>query len=145
VNNKNTAAVLENNLITLVVKAKVNIDEKKIDPVQFFDADTPLRAAFDLFGALFHNYGNPRLELFQPSFKKIEGLFKDVERIVLGIFRPHVQDKTMNKLIFIFSFIANVEFYNKVWANSDLYFELFTLINAMSKYTQFHYHLDERR
>jgi len=131
---------VERNMLKIIVKAKILIENKNLSLVDFLKADVPLRQAFDIFAELFDYYGEGlRIQRLQNKFQRAASLLREVQVISAAMLKPHLQPKSLARLDLVFDFLADPSLYNKIWTNQDLYLELFLLVNSMSKYTQFHY------
>eukprot|EP01103_Thecamoeba_quadrilineata_P020339 TRINITY_DN8673_c0_g1_i1.p1 TRINITY_DN8673_c0_g1~~TRINITY_DN8673_c0_g1_i1.p1 ORF type:complete len:235 (+),score=47.16 TRINITY_DN8673_c0_g1_i1:23-727(+) len=135
----NKAKDIETLILKFIIKAKVHVDNKTITVEHLLQADKPLREAFETFAELFDFYGDAQVNRLVPKFKRVADLIRQVEKITVDIFSPHLRPKNLERLKSLFNFIADVDFYIQVWSHPDVYLELFLLVNSMNKYTQFHF------
>eukprot|EP01103_Thecamoeba_quadrilineata_P005744 TRINITY_DN15507_c0_g1_i1.p1 TRINITY_DN15507_c0_g1~~TRINITY_DN15507_c0_g1_i1.p1 ORF type:complete len:200 (-),score=42.23 TRINITY_DN15507_c0_g1_i1:84-683(-) len=139
-NQPKRSEIVEKNLFKLVAKAMVLSDEKLVTLNEFLVADDSLRKSFDLLYDLYDYYGHPeKVKNARPKFERIVALLREVESILDGIFRPHLQPKSMGRIKSIFDSLADIDWIMGVYLCPDINDELFELVNALSKYTQFHY------
>eukprot|EP01101_Sappina_pedata_P007047 TRINITY_DN3649_c0_g2_i1.p1 TRINITY_DN3649_c0_g2~~TRINITY_DN3649_c0_g2_i1.p1 ORF type:complete len:207 (+),score=98.98 TRINITY_DN3649_c0_g2_i1:42-623(+) len=129
-----------NNILKLVIKAKVLSDEKLISTKDFLQADVPLRQAFEILERLYTLNGNDvRINQNLDKFNDASAQFRIVESMVSERFQPHVQPKTMNRIKQIFELLADTDFLVNAFKSNDVAEELAELVIATTKYTQFHY------
>jgi len=140
---KKKADEIEKNILKLLVKMKVHVDDKSVDVEAFLQADRPLRSAFEIIYDCFDYYNDMENERtkksLQDRFGKVEKLLREAESILIGILRSHLQQKSLDCIASIFAYLATANFFMKVWQTPGLYEDLFQLVNAMNKYTQFHF------
>jgi len=133
------AKEIENNIIKLIVKAKICIDEKKVQEEEFLKADVPLRRSFNLIVDLYDFFGEPINDRTRNKFEQATSLMVDVSVILRDLYKPHVQPKTLGRLKSIFDVLSNPEFYLSVWKHPDISSDLDDLVDAMNKYIQIHF------
>jgi len=134
------AKEIENNIIKLIVKAKICIDEKKkVQEEEFLKADVPLRRSFNLIVDLYDFFGEPINDRTRNKFEQATSLMVDVSVILRDLYKPHVQPKTLGRLKSIFDVLSNPEFYLSVWKHPDISSDLDDLVDAMNKYIQFNF------
>jgi len=141
------AEEIERNILKLLAKAKINADNKAIAVKDFLKADQPLRQSFEILNECFDHYEDAKTERVQKvlmeKFFKVERLLREVEKITSNILKPHLQPKSLNRIKVVFDYLASTDFLMKVWNTPNIYDDLFQLVNAMNRYTQFHYDYDE--
>jgi len=133
------AKEIESNIIKLIVKAKICIDDKKVSEQDFLKADVPLRKAFNLIVDLYDYFGEKVSDKVKQKFQQVSSLMGEVSVILNNVFKPHVQLKSLNKLKAVFEILSNTEFYTKVWGHPEITKDMEELIDAMNKYTQFNF------
>jgi len=137
------AEEIERNILKLLAKAKIHADNKTITIQDFLKADQPLRQSFEILNECFDFYEDAKTERIQKAlmehFFKVERLLREVEKITSSILKPHLQPKSLNRIKVIFDYVASTQFLMKVWSTPNIYDDLFQLVNAMNRYTQFHY------
>jgi len=133
------ASEVENNIIKLIVKAKICIDEKKVAEDDFLQADAPLRKAFNVIVDLYDYYGEPASESTKLSFGVASSHLREVGNILQALMKPHIQPKNLNRLKDVFEVLGSTEFYLSVWQSPDTGKDMEDLIDAMNKYTQFNF------
>jgi len=141
---KKKADEVEKNIMKLLVKMVIHVENKSINLDEFLKADRPLRAAFEIIYDCFDYYNDMESErtkkTLRVQFEKMEKLLKEAEQILHDILKKHLQPKSLDRLHSVFDHIATANFFCKVWETPDLYEDLFQLVNAMNKYTQFHFY-----
>jgi len=141
--NSKKAEEIERNILKLLVKAKIHADNKAITLKDFLKADQPLRQSFEILNDCFDYYEEDKNERIQKllleKFFKVERLLREVEKITSNMLKPHLQPKSLNRLKVVFDYLASTTFLTKVWNTPNIYDDLFQLVNAMNRYTQFHY------
>jgi len=140
------AEEIERNILKLLVKAKIHADNKAITLKDFLKADQPLRQSFEILNDCFDYYEDDKNERIQKllleKFFKVERLLREVEKITSNMLKPHLQPKSLNRLKVVFDYLASTAFLTKVWNTPNIYDDLFQLVNAMNRYTQFHYDVE---
>jgi hypothetical protein len=141
---KKKAEEIDRNIMKLLVKMKIHVDNKSIDLDDFIKADKPIRQAFEIIYDCFDYYqettDDRAKRILNEKFAKAEALLREAEVIVCDILRPHLQQKSLDRLHAVFNTLGSATFLKRVWEIPNLYDELFQLVNAMNKYTQFHFY-----
>jgi len=139
IENQKKAKEVEKNIIKLIVKGKICVDEKKVSEDVFLQADVPLRKSFNLLVDLYDFFGEKMTDKLRKKFDEVSLLMSQVASILTNIFKPHVQPKTLNRLKMIFELLSNTDFYTKVWGHPEMNRDMEELVDAMNKYTQFNF------
>jgi len=140
---KKAAKDIDTNIIRIVLKMKVVMDEKKVSAKEFLKADQPLRQALTLLSKLFAVHGRKTSEELRPHFQKVEEHLKDVGTVLTGLCQGKMKPKNVNRITDTLKAIGSVSFLEKAWSNQEYYDDLFNLVNAMDQYTAFNWYIDE--
>jgi len=136
-NSKKQAATMEKNIIRLLVKGLMQAEKKNLTLQDFLEADKPLRQAFDVISDLYDYYGEDRN--LDNGFAKAEALLKQVHDKIYKMLKPYLQQSSLDRLTQTFNMIGTAEFLKKVWSHQDIKDELWELVYAMQKYTEFNW------
>jgi hypothetical protein len=136
---KKKADEVERNIIKIVVKAYMLMNNKKVDADEFIKADKPLRVAFDTLPKIYNQRWRMKPEQMKNQLNKCEASFKDAEGIITTLLNPHLSPKNMFRLASTFSFLGSSSFLGKAFEDASVEADVEKLVDAMDYYTQFNY------
>eukprot|EP01104_Vermistella_antarctica_P001020 TRINITY_DN11090_c0_g1_i1.p1 TRINITY_DN11090_c0_g1~~TRINITY_DN11090_c0_g1_i1.p1 ORF type:complete len:259 (+),score=84.67 TRINITY_DN11090_c0_g1_i1:106-777(+) len=138
---KSKSKELERDMIRIMVKAFLQADKKNITMKDWLAADQPLRHAFNLVSKLYDYYGDDvkKPPNFDAAFLKVEGFLTEVREKLSAMLKPYMREKNVQKLDSIFETVGTAKFLRLVWATEGIKEELWELVYAMIKYTEFEY------
>jgi len=136
---KKKSEELEKNIIKLMVKGYLLVDNNKIDGEAFLVADKPVRSAFELLARCYKNRGRAKHEVLLEALGRVEKMLSEAERIITELLQPHLSPKNMFRLASTFGYLGSQKFLEKAFTDEELDEELEKLVDAMEYYTQFHF------
>eukprot|EP01122_Echinamoeba_exundans_P001677 TRINITY_DN1168_c0_g1_i1.p1 TRINITY_DN1168_c0_g1~~TRINITY_DN1168_c0_g1_i1.p1 ORF type:complete len:353 (-),score=115.85 TRINITY_DN1168_c0_g1_i1:61-1119(-) len=136
---KKKADEVERNIIKIVVKAYMLMNNKKVDADEFIKADKPLRVAFDTLPKIYNQRWRMKPEQMKNQLAKCEASFKEAEGIITTLLNPHLSPKNMFRLASTFSFLGSSSFLGKAFEDASVEADVEKLVDAMDYYTQFNY------
>ena len=136
---KKKSEEMEKNIIKLMVKGYLLVDNGKIEGEAFLAADKPIRNAFELMARCYKNRGRAKHEVLVEALGRVEGMLSEGERIITELLQPHLSPKNMFRLASTFGYLGSQKFLEKAFSDDELDEELEKLIDAMEYYTQFHF------
>jgi len=136
---KKKAEEMEKNIIKLMVKGYILVDNGKIEPDAFLQADKPVRAAFELLARCYKGRGRAKHEALVEALGRVEKMLGEGERIITELMQPHLSPKNMFRLASTFGYLGSQKFLEKAFSDMELDEELEKLIDAMEYYTQFQF------
>eukprot|EP01126_Amoeba_proteus_P004835 TRINITY_DN11600_c0_g1_i2.p1 TRINITY_DN11600_c0_g1~~TRINITY_DN11600_c0_g1_i2.p1 ORF type:complete len:274 (+),score=46.89 TRINITY_DN11600_c0_g1_i2:147-968(+) len=138
---KKKADELEKNMVKLVVKAYILVDNKSLRGSDFLAADKPLREAFNRLGRVFNGRfaGKASKKAICEALEKVASNLKQAQSIITDLMLPWIQTKNVYRLNSIFDTVGSYEFLERVFFDDKNEDDLQKLIDAMDTYTQFHY------
>ncbi|GAM20972.1 hypothetical protein SAMD00019534_041470, partial [Acytostelium subglobosum LB1] len=136
VSSEEKANEIEKNIIKILVKVFFQIDNKAVQMQDLAKVDRALRDAFDNLDRAFRFYGVRKSADLVPLFTKVSTSFKIAETESVALFSPYLRPHNLQKMRTTFTFLGSVEFFSKVWDDSEIEDELFLLVSALNKYTQ---------
>lgn len=138
-------AIVEKNLFKLVVKAYFIVDSGKLKFEDFLDADKPLRQALNLLLKCYDHAKFARSvkqEQLKEKLIEVENFIKEAANTLKKLLSPHMKEKNVNRLDEVINIIGKADVLLKVFQDESISDEVSELMDAIERYTQFHFYKD---
>eukprot|EP01130_Rhizamoeba_saxonica_P005782 TRINITY_DN228_c0_g1_i1.p1 TRINITY_DN228_c0_g1~~TRINITY_DN228_c0_g1_i1.p1 ORF type:complete len:327 (-),score=62.74 TRINITY_DN228_c0_g1_i1:132-1064(-) len=133
------AEEIEKNLIKLMVKTVLLIEDKKLTPHQFIVVDRPLRQAFSILLTCFNGKDNVQPEDLLEALHKVELMMRTAQDQLTTLLESQLKAKNVMLIASTFALLADAEFLHRTIMDDSLTLEMERLVEAMEFYTYFHY------
>eukprot|EP01091_Cochliopodium_minus_P011985 TRINITY_DN3532_c1_g1_i1.p1 TRINITY_DN3532_c1_g1~~TRINITY_DN3532_c1_g1_i1.p1 ORF type:complete len:215 (-),score=68.02 TRINITY_DN3532_c1_g1_i1:165-809(-) len=121
---KEIAEDMERNTIKIITKCYFLVDGNHIKIEEFKKCDDPMKKALKLILKVYDRIDSIPKELrkqtLEQKFMVIAILFEQTQEGLKEILKPHVTEKSLQRIEDIFKHIANHEFFHNVWFDTRL-------------------------